>query len=97
MSNFSLRFIDATEFTLVCFCLEFLQFLAGQKYHYVGSLYELYSLACIVLSISNEYIFTVLVPLGCLQLKKTGLNEENSFFIVLFLPCGVEGFLLVNL
>jgi hypothetical protein len=70
---FTVHIVDVIEFSLVCFWIELRQFLVRQKCHSLESLYEFFSLACSVLSVSSEYVFPILVLLGCLELNKTGL------------------------
>jgi hypothetical protein len=63
---FPMCIVEAIKLTLVCFCIELLQFLVRRKYYYLESSYEFCSLACSVLSVSSEYVLSILVALGCL-------------------------------
>jgi hypothetical protein len=57
---------DVIEFNLVSFCTELQRFLVRQKYHSLENLYEFCSLPWNVLGVSSEYVFPILLALGCL-------------------------------
>jgi hypothetical protein len=59
-------FVDAIEFTFVCFCIELRHLPVRQKYNSLETLYEFCSLPCSVLSVSSECVFPILVALACL-------------------------------
>jgi len=59
-------FVDANEFTLVCFWIKLQEFLVRQIYFLVERFYELCSMAYSNLNVSTEYVLPVLIVLCCL-------------------------------